>query len=180
MPERPRRRVTRQSAGSGFIIHPDGYLVTNAHVIARTTEQSVIFANGREYDARVVASDPQRDLAILKIDAGVPLPTLPLGRSDDLMQGETVIAIGNPLGLQHTVTAGVVSATDRSIEVNGGLAFEGLIQTDASINPGNSGGPLLDLRGRVIGMNTAIKPQANSIGFAIPVIMIRELLPSLL
>ncbi len=180
----PRRRRTRQeerhNVGSGFIIHPDGYLVTNAHVVARTTEQKVIFADGREYEANIVASNPGRDLAVLKIEASEPLPTLRLGRSNDLMVGETVIAIGNPFGYQHTVTSGVVSAVDREIAVARNLSFRGLIQTDASINPGNSGGPLLNVLGDLIGVNSAIRGDAQNIGFAIPVDQLREVLPDLL
>jgi serine protease Do len=176
----PRRQLKREAVGSGFVIHPDGYIVTNAHVVARTTEQRAIFADGREYDAQIVAADPARDLAVLKVEAEGPLPTLHLGRSDDLMVGETVIAIGNPLGYQHTVTAGVVSAIDRSIQVAPELSFDGLIQTDASINPGNSGGPLLNVLGELIGVNTAIRGDAQNIGFAIPVDRLREILPALL
>src|SRR5262245_8269452 len=107
------RQYTRTSVGSGFVIHPDGYIVTNAHVVAQTAERKAIFADGGEFDAQIVAFDTDLDLAILKIEAHKPLPTLHLGRSHDLMIGETVIAIGNPLGFQHTVTAGVISATDR-------------------------------------------------------------------
>jgi serine protease Do len=176
----PRRQLKREAVGSGFVIHPDGYIVTNAHVVARTTEQRAVFADGREYEAQIVAADPARDLAVLKVEAEGPLPTLHLGRSDDLMVGETVIAIGNPLGYQHTVTAGVVSAIDRSIQVAPELSFDGLIQTDASINPGNSGGPLLNVLGELIGVNTAIRGDAQNIGFAIPVDRLREILPALL
>ncbi len=175
------RRFTRRSVGSGFVLHPEGYIVTNAHVVSRTAdEQKVIFADGGEYDARIVATDRAADLAILKIEADRPLPVLPLGRSDDLLVGETVVAIGNPLGFQHTVTAGVVSATGRSIEIERGLEFDDLIQTDASINPGNSGGPLLNVLGELIGVNTAIRGDAQNIGFAISVDRLRAALPRLL
>ncbi len=175
------RRFTRRSVGSGFVLHAEGYIVTNAHVVSRTAEElKVIFADGREYDARIVATDRAADLAVLKIEADEPLPPLPLGRSDDLLVGETVVAIGNPLGFQHTVTAGVVSATGRSIEVGRDLAFDDLIQTDASINPGNSGGPLLNVLGELIGVNTAIRGDAQNIGFAISVDRLRESLPELL
>lgn len=175
-----RRQYTRTSVGSGFVIHQDGYIVTNAHVVAQTAERKAIFADGREYDAQIVALDTGRDLAILKIEADQPLPTLPLGRSDDLMIGETVIAIGNPLGFQHTVTAGVVSAIERDLAFSRGMSLSGLIQTDASINPGNSGGPLLNVLGELIGINTAIRGDAQNIGFAIPVDQLREVLPELL
>ncbi len=175
----PRRRQRVSSVGSGFVIHPDGYIVTNAHVVDRTADRTVMFANGAEYAAEVVAVDSENDLAVLKINADGPLPSLPFGRSDDLMIGETVVAIGNPLGFEHTVTAGVVSAANRTIETPGG-ALEELIQTDASINPGNSGGPLLNVLGELIGVNTAIRADAQNIGFAIPVNRLRDLLPELL
>ncbi|MHC4109143.1 MAG: S1C family serine protease [Planctomycetota bacterium] len=180
-PFRPRtREYKRTSVGSGFVIHADGYIVTNAHVVARTVERRVKFANGREFDARIVASDRERDLAVLKIDASGLLPTLPFGRSHDLMVGETVIAIGNALGYQHSVTAGVVSATGRNFEFRNEVTLRNLIQTDASINPGNSGGPLLNVLGELIGINTAIRGDAQNIGFAIPVDQLREILPDLL
>ncbi len=174
------RRFKRTSVGSGFVVHPDGYIVTNAHVVARSTDRRVTFADGREYDATVVAGDREADVAILKIDAPKPLLTLAFGRGDDLMIGETVIAIGNPLGYQHTVTAGVVSAVNRDLEFAEDQVLRGLIQTDASINPGNSGGPLLNVLGELIGVNTAIRGDAQNIGFAIPVGRLRRLLPELL
>ncbi len=174
------RRLERTSVGSGFVIHPEGYIVTNAHVVARSTDRRVTFADGSEYDATVVASDRENDVAILKIDPPRPLPTLAFGRSDDLMIGETVIAIGNPFGYQHTVTAGVVSAVNRDLVFDHDLVMSGLIQIDASINPGNSGGPLLNVLGELIGVNTAIRGDAQNIGFAIPVDQLRRLLPELL
>jgi serine protease Do len=181
MPSRPRtRQYTRQSIGSGFVLHADGYIVTNAHVVRGTTDRKVTFANGEEYEAEIIALDVQRDLAVLKIDADHTLHTLPLGRSDDIMVGETVIAIGNPLGFEHTVTAGVVSAQGRDIQISREHALTNLIQTDASINPGNSGGPLLNVLGELIGINTAIRGDAQNIGFAIPVDQLREILPDLL
>lgn len=174
------REVKRTSVGSGFVLHRAGYVVTNAHVVARTAERKVIFSDGKEFDAQLVAIDTQRDLAVLKISAGNALHTLKMGRSSDLMVGETVIAIGNPLGYQNTVTAGVVSALDRTLRVSDTVSFDGLIQTDASINPGNSGGPLLNVMGELIGVNTAIRGDAQNIGFAIPVDHLRDLLPGLL
>ena len=174
------RQFTRTSVGSGFVIHPDGYIVTNAHVIAQTADRKATFVDGREYDAGVVAFDTQRDLAVLKIKTDQPLHTLPMGRSDDLMIGETVIAIGNPLGYQNTVTAGVVSAVNRDLVFSQEMKLSGLIQTDASINPGNSGGPLLNVLGELIGVNSAIRGDAQNIGFAIPVDQLREVLPDLL
>jgi serine protease Do len=181
MPDRPRtRQYKRTSVGSGFVIHADGYIITNAHVVARTAERKAIFADGREYPAEIVATDPDHDLAVLKIQADRPLKILKFGRSDDLMIGETVIAIGNPLGYQHTVTAGVISALDRDLEFGGERTLSGLIQTDASINPGNSGGPLLNVLGELIGVNTAIRGDAQNIGFAIPIDHLRQTLPELL
>jgi serine protease Do len=176
----PRRRYQMTSVGSGFILHEAGYIVTNAHVVNRTADRKVVFVDGSEHDAEIVAMDPQTDLAILKIEADRPLKTLRLGSSSDLMIGETVIAIGNPLGYQHTVTAGVVSAIDRAIDVSERVHFEGLIQTDASINPGSSGGPLLNVLGELIGVNTAIRADAQNIGFAIPVDQMRQRLPEML
>ncbi len=180
---RGQRQVTRTSVGSGFVLHPSGYIVTNAHVVARTAERKAIFADGSEHEADVVAIDESRDLAILKIEppaGSKPLRPIPLGTSSDLMVGETVIAIGNPLGYQHTVTSGVVSATNRSLPVDHDHALDGLVQTDASINPGNSGGPLLNILGQLVGVNTAIRADAQNIGFAIPVDQLRDLLPAML
>lgn len=175
----PRQSITR-NLGSGFVVHRDGYIVTNAHVIARAVEVKVLFADKSEFDAERVAVDVEHDLAVLKVSAGHPLPDLPLGRSDDLMIGETVIAIGNPLGYQHTCTAGIVSALDRELVFPQGTRYRGLIQTDASINPGNSGGPLLNVNGELIGINTAIRGDAQNICFAIPVDALRRLLPEML
>jgi serine protease Do len=179
LPER-RRRYKRHGVGSGFLIHRAGYVVTNAHVVARTAERQVVLADGSEHSARIVAKDPEHDLALLKIEVDHSLEPIELGRSRNLMVGERAIAIGNALGYEHTVTAGVISALGRSLEVSEDLRFEGLIQTDASINPGNSGGPLLNVRGELIGMNTAIRPKGQNIGFAIPVRQLRRRLPELL
>jgi len=176
---RPMRYKT-QSVGSGFLIHADGYIVTNAHVVDRAAETKVTFADGTELMAEEVAIDTRNDLAVLKVKARRPLPYLTMGRSDDLMQGETVIAIGNPLGYQHTITTGVVSATNRELRFDQTHVYSDLIQTDASINPGNSGGPLLNILGELIGINTAIRGDAQNIGFAIPVDRLRELLPEML
>ena len=174
------RSYKTSAVGSGFVIHSSGYIVTNAHVVARTAERKVIFADKSEYEAEIVATDPRRDIAILKIDAGRPLQKIELGSSDDLMIGETAIAIGNPMGLESTVTAGVISALDRKLEVRQEVGLDGLIQTDASINPGNSGGPLFNVVGELIGITTAIRADAQNIGFAIPVNKLIESLPSLL
>jgi serine protease Do len=169
-----------QSAGSGFVIHPSGYVVTNNHVVSQTTERKVIFADNKEYDAEIVGLDVDNDLALLKISAPGPLPVINIGRSDDIMVGETVVAIGNPLGLQHTVTSGIVSAVNRTLEINERTSLTGLIQIDASINPGNSGGPLFNIDGEVIGVNFAIRGDGQGIGFAIPVDRLNELLPTML
>ncbi len=176
----PRRRT---NAGSGFLIHPSGYIVTNAHVVARSTDNRITFADEskrKAQPARVVTIDREHDLAVLKIDTDKPLPYLRLGRSDDLMIGETVIAIGNPLGYHHTVTTGVVGALNRTLEFRSDVKYVGLIQTDAAINPGNSGGPLLNINGELIGINTAIRGDAQNIGFAIPVDHLRRLLPEMM
>lgn len=172
------RRV--QSVGSGVIVHESGYIVTNHHVVSQALNVSVTFANGRTLPAEVVATDQEHDLAVLKVDARRPLAHLKLGRSDDIMIGETVIAIGNPHGLHHSVSAGIVSALDRDIEFSPNVVYRGLIQTDAPINPGNSGGPLLNINGELIGINSAIRGDSQNIGFAIPVDRIWELLPVML
>ena len=176
------RDVSVQSLGSGFIIHPDGYIVTNEHVVRKAMKIAVIMADGKSHDADVIATDARHDLAILKMAPpdGRQLPALPLGRSDDLKIGESVIAIGNPKGYQHSVTAGVVSALDRELKFGADIQYSGLIQTDASINPGNSGGPLLNVNAQVIGINTAIRPDAQGIGFAIAIDDFTKDLPSLL
>jgi serine protease Do len=164
-------RVQQQVSvlGSGFVVHEDGFLVTNAHVVESVKRIKVVFSDGREFQARVVSADASKDLAVLRIDAAGKLPFVELGRSDDLMIGETVIAIGNPYGYSNTVTSGVVSAVGRDIQVSEGFWLRGLIQTDAPINPGNSGGPLLNVNGQLIGITTAIRAEAQNIGFAIPV-----------
>jgi serine protease Do len=168
------------SVGSGVVIHENGYIVTNAHVVAQASDVRVIFADERTAEARIVASDREHDLAVLKIETDVPLPYVTLGRSADIMVGETVVAIGNPLGLQHTVTAGIVSALDRDLHFSHELTYSGLIQTDAAINPGNSGGPLLNVNAELIGINTAIRGDAQNVGFAIPVDRLWDLLPAML
>ena len=172
------RRV--QSVGSGVVIHEHGYIVTNAHVVEQTTDVHVTFADNRTLPARVISSDPEHDLAVIKVDADEPLPFIKLGRSDDLMVGETVVAIGNPHGLQHTVTAGIVSAVDRELQFNRDLTYHGLIQTDAAINAGNSGGSLINVNSELIGINSAILGTAQNVGFAIPVDQLWQLLPSML
>lgn len=174
----PERQFRSQSLGSGFIIDKEGYILTNNHVIENATEIKVKLADEREFQAKVVGKDPKTDIALIKIDAPEELPVAKLGDSDKLEVGEWVMAIGNPFGLSHTVTVGVVSAKGRVI---GSGPYDDFIQTDASINPGNSGGPLLNARGEVVGINTAIftrtrTPGNIGIGFAIPINMAKEIL----
>jgi Do/DeqQ family serine protease len=166
---RTRKGYAVTSLGSGVIVSPDGYVLTNSHVVERGARFRVGLLDGRELLARVVGSDPSTDLAVLKVEARERLPFVAMGRSDDLLIGETVIAIGNPFGLSHTVTAGVVSAVHRNFRSGDRTLFD-FVQTDASINPGNSGGPLLDIDGRLVGINTAIIGERSAgIGFAIPI-----------
>ncbi len=172
------RRSTRTSLGSGVIVRDDGTILTNEHVILRGGRIHVTLSDGREFDAKLVGRDPDSDLAVLRIDTGRSLPFIALGSSDDLMIGETVIAIGNPFGLSHTVTTGVVSAIKRSLRT-GGRTYTDFVQTDASINPGNSGGPLLNILGELVGINTAIYGSGQGIGFAIPVDRARRVLGDL-
>lgn len=155
--------------GSGLVVHEDGYIITNAHVVEGVKRIKAVFSDGREFQAEIVSADANRDLAVLAIKASEKLPFIELGRSNDLMIGETVIAIGNPYGYANTVTSGVISAVGRDIQVTEGYWLRGLIQTDAPINPGNSGGPLLNVNGQLIGITTAIRAEAQNIGFAIPV-----------
>ena len=164
-----RRTIPQKGTGSGFIINQEGYVLTNEHVVRKADKIKVILSDGREFDGEVIGSDVTSDMAIVKIKAD-HLPTVTLGNSDELRVGEIVIAIGNPFGLQQTVTMGVVSAKDRSIPAGTeGQVYRNFIQTDTAINPGNSGGPLLNIKGEVVGINTAIIPYAQGIGFAIPI-----------
>lgn len=168
--------------GSGVVIDPEGYIVTNEHVISSASKIIVTLSQGPAYEARLVSSDPESDLAVLKVDSPQPLPYVEMGTSQDLMIGETIIALGNPFGFKNSVTTGVLSATDRTLTFEGkygGIKYEGLIQTDALINPGNSGGPLVNINGELIGINTAIVSQAQGIGFAIPVDKVKEALVKL-
>jgi len=155
--------------GTGIVIDPRGYIVTNNHVVAGVESLRCTLVDGSVYEATAIAVDPKRDLAIIKVEPTRPLTVMPLGTSSDLMLGETVVAVGNAFGYEHTVTAGIVSALHRDVEVNETQSYENLIQTDASINPGNSGGPLLNLAGEVVGINVAIRAGAQRIGFAIPI-----------
>ena len=164
-----RRTIPQKGTGSGFIINQEGYVFTNEHVVRKADKIKVTLSDGREFTGEVIGSDVTSDMAIVKIQAD-HLPTVTLGNSDKLRVGEIVIAIGNPYGLQQTVTMGVVSAKGRSIPAGtGGHTYRNFIQTDTAINPGNSGGPLLNIKGEVVGINTAIIPYAQGIGFAIPI-----------
>ncbi len=173
-----RRRVKSTSLGSGFLVDGKGHILTNAHVVANASKIRITLVDKRSFPARLIASDPDSDLAVLQVSAG-GLPQVAMGTSRDLMVGETVIALGNPFGLSNSVTTGVVSASRRSLRT-GGREFRDFIQTDASINPGNSGGPLVNLDGEVIGVNTAIVQEAQGIGFAIPIDKARRILGDLL
>ena len=161
------RQQTRTSLGSGVIVRSDGYVLTNQHVILRGGRVKVTLADEREFEARLVGTDSDSDLAVLRIDTQEKLPAAEMGDSDSILIGETVIAIGNPFGLSHTVTTGVISAVGRSLKTEDQTYYD-FLQTDASINPGNSGGPLLNIDGELIGVNTAIYQKAQGIGFAIP------------
>ncbi len=175
MPQRP-EHFKQPGSGSGVIISEDGYILTNNHVIESTEEVTITLADQQEYKAQIVGRDAKTDLAVLKIEPKEALFVATLGDSDDLRVGDWVLAIGNPFGLSHTVTSGIVSAKGRVI---GAGPYDDFIQTDASINPGNSGGPLFNLRGEVVGINTAIIPNGQGIGFAIPVNTAKPLIPQL-
>ncbi|MDI6704343.1 MAG: Do family serine endopeptidase [bacterium] len=177
------RSFKERSLGSGVIIKKEGYILTNCHVIKDATDIKVTLTDKREFKGKVVGLDKKTDLAVIKVDAKGDLPVVKLGDSERLRIGEWVIAIGNPFGLEHTVTVGVVSAKGRDLEIQGQI-YEGLLQTDASINPGNSGGPLVDIHGRVVGINTAIVSPTGigsvGIGFAIPINKAKEIINDLI
>jgi len=160
--------VPQEGLGSGVIIKKEGYILTNYHVVERAESITVNLADGRKVKGKVVGGDPNSDLAVLKIE-GNNLPAALLGDSNRIKVGQLAVAIGNPFGLQQTVTSGVISAVGRSISEGSGRVLDNLLQTDASINPGNSGGPLVNSRGQIIGINTAIISEAQGIGFAIPI-----------
>ena len=158
--------LEQPGTGSGFVISTDGYIVTNNHVIEDTVSIKVAFADGMELDATLIGADPSTDIAVIKVYDG-DLKPLQFANSDLLEPGQIAIAIGNPMGLQHTVTAGVVSATGRSLRANNGRLIDDIIQTDAALNPGNSGGPLVNSEGHVIGVNTAVISAAQGLCFAV-------------
>lgn len=163
-----RRKSTRGGGtGSGFVLSPDGLIVTNAHVVAGAHEVRLADAEGRTTDAQLLGVDPDTDIALIRANAARDLATARLGDSKSMRRGQLVVAIGNPLGFESTVTAGVVSALGRSIRATTGRTIEDVIQTDAALNPGNSGGPLVSSRGEVVGVNTAIIPHAQGICFAV-------------
>lgn len=179
IPSQPRERVERGS-GSGFIINSSGQILTNSHVVDGADLVTVTLKDGRTFKGKVLGEDAITDVAVIQIDAN-KLPTLVLGKSDTLQPGEAVIAIGNPLGLNNTVTSGIISATDRSSsDIGASDKRVDYLQTDAAINPGNSGGPLLNARGEVIGMNTAIIQGAQGLGFAIPINTVQKIAQELI
>ncbi len=172
----PQREFKQRSLGSGFIISSDGYIFTNNHVVEKADKILVKVSDDKEYEAKIIGTDAKTDIALIKIKPLNSLPVVEIGDSDKVKVGEWVIAIGNPFGLEQTVTAGIVSAKGRVI---GAGPYDNFIQTDASINPGNSGGPLFSMDGRVIGINTAIVAQGQGIGFAIPINMAKSILADL-
>jgi serine protease Do len=174
--ENPPRGFEQRGVGSGFVMNRDGYILTNNHVIEDADQIKVKLTNGKEYDAKIIGRDPKTDLALIKINPSSDLQSLNLGNSEDLKVGSWVVAVGSPFGLEQTVTAGIVSAKGRVI---GSGPYDNFIQTDASINPGNSGGPLINMKGEVVGINTAIIASGQGIGFAIPINMAKEIAPQL-
>jgi serine protease Do len=172
----PPRDFEQRGVGSGFVMNREGYILTNNHVVEDADQIKVKLSNGKEYEGKVIGRDSKTDLALVKIKGGSDLNPLKLGNSDDLKVGSWVVAVGSPFGLEQTVTAGIVSAKGRVI---GSGPYDNFIQTDASINPGNSGGPLINMKGEVVGINTAIIASGQGIGFAIPINMAKEIAPQL-
>jgi len=175
---RRRPREDARATGSGVLVDPRGYILTNNHVIENAQEIIVRLSDQRKFTAKLVGRDPKSDIAVLKVDAPRPLPAAELGDSDHLRVGQWAIAIGNPFGLDRTVTVGIISATARTRV--GVTQYDNFIQTDASINPGNSGGPLLNIDGKVIGINTAIVAAGQGIGFSIPINQAKDVMQQLI
>ena len=179
-------RAFKKGLGSGFIVDKQGTIITNNHVVAGGNAIDVELFNGKVVEGKVVGTDPMTDIGVVKIEPPEDITPVPLGDSDQIAVGDWVVAIGNPLGLSHTVTAGILSARGRTTKdvplkaIGGGEAYFDFLQTDAAINPGNSGGPLLNLKGEVVGINTAINAQGQGLAFAIPVNMVKQMLPSLI
>ena len=172
------RSIPMKGRGSGFIVSSEGLILTNNHVVDNADKITVTLSSGKTYDAKVIGKDPTFDLAIIKLEGEENFPVIELGDSDAIEVGDWVVAIGNPYGLEHTVTVGVISAKNRSIHAQN-VNFDGFLQTDAAINPGNSGGPLIGLDGKVVGINTAILPFAQGLGFAVPVNMAKQIMNDL-
>jgi serine protease Do len=173
----PQESIKTRSLGSGVLIDEDGHILTNSHVIEGADQIKVTFEGEQEYDAKLVGIDPKTDIALIKVEPRIGCPRASaLGDSDAIRVGDWVMAVGNPYGLGHTVTVGIISAKGRVI---GAGMYDDFLQTDAAINPGNSGGPLFNLKGEVVGINTAIVAQGHGIGFAIPINMAKEILPQL-
>lgn len=175
--ERPQRAV---SLGSGFIVDGEGYILTNTHVIESAQSIKISTSDGREFPARVVGTDPKTDIALIQVEPFSGMVPLEMGSAEEVRVGDWLMAVGNPFGLQSTVTVGILSARGRrNVGLQGEIRYVDFLQTDASINPGNSGGPLIDMQGRVVGINTAINAQGQGIGFAIPIDMARSILEQL-
>lgn len=169
-----------KSLGSGVIVDRSGFIVTNEHVIQRASKITIILSDGRKFQAQVLGSNSQNDIALLKIDTTMSLTSIKWANSDDILIGETAIALGNPFGLKNSVTTGVLSATNRTLSIRGKKTFHDYIQTDAAINPGNSGGALLNILGELVGINTAIYAKGRGLGFAIPSKRVREVIGTLI
>ena len=170
------KEFRQRGEGSGFIIHEDGYILTNAHVIENSDSVQIALSTGGLFKGKIIGMDRVADLAIIKIDSPVPLPVIPLGHSNELKPGDWVMAIGSPFGLDLTVTVGIVSAKGRSL---GATPYDDFIQTDTPINPGNSGGPLINTQGEVVGINTAVMQMGQGLGFSLPVDLAKKLIPEL-